>query len=169
MAVLHNRVSQKELKQRLFEETEARTTISFYHYFHIEDPKAFRDQLYQNLDELKVFGRIYIAHEGINAQVSVPQTNFPALTSYLYSIPALNGIRLNFAVDDDGKSFWVLKIKVREKIVADGIGDPTFDMDNRGRYVNAEEFNQLTADPDTIVVDMRNHYEFEVGHFENAI
>ncbi|MFL5810114.1 MAG: rhodanese-related sulfurtransferase [Flavisolibacter sp.] len=169
MAVLHNRVSQKELKQRLFEETEARTTISFYRYFHIEDPKAFRDQLYQNLDELKVFGRIYIAHEGINAQVSVPQTNFPALTSYLYSIPALNGIRLNFAVDDDGKSFWVLKIKVREKIVADGIEDPTFDMDNRGRYVNAEEFNQLTADPDTIVVDMRNHYEFEVGHFENAI
>jgi UPF0176 protein len=169
MAVLHNRISQKELKQRLLEETEPRTTISFYHYFHIDDPKSFRDQLYKNLDGLKVFGRIYLAHEGINAQISVPQSNFENLKIYLYSIEPLNGIRLNIAVDDDGKSFWVLKIKVRDKIVADGINDPEFDMRNKGKYVNAEQFNQLTNDRDTIVVDMRNHYEFEVGHFENAI
>ncbi|MDB5252982.1 MAG: rhodanese-related sulfurtransferase, partial [Flaviaesturariibacter sp.] len=88
---------------------------------------------------------------------------------YLHSIPALKGIRLNRAVDDDGKSFWVLKIKVREKIVADGINDPSFDMQNRGRYVNAAQFNELTEDPGTIVIDMRNHYEFEVGHFERAL
>ncbi|HUC80676.1 MAG TPA: rhodanese-related sulfurtransferase, partial [Flavisolibacter sp.] len=169
MAVLHNRVSQKELKQRLMEETDPRTTISFYHYFPIADPKAFRDELYRNLDVLKVFGRIYVAHEGINAQVSVPSHNFEAFKSYLYSIEPLNGIRLNIAVDDDGKSFWVLKIKVREKIVADGIDDPSFDMQNRGKYVDAERFNQLTDDPNTIVVDMRNHYEYEVGHFERAI
>ncbi len=169
MAVLHNRVSQKELKERLYQETEPRTTISFYHYFPISDPKLFRDELYLHLDRLKVFGRIYVAHEGINAQLSVPASNFEAFREYLYSIEPLNGIRLNIAVDDDGKSFWVLKIKVREKIVADGINDPSFDMQNRGRYVNAEEFNKLTEDPDTIVVDMRNHYEFEVGHFERAI
>ena len=58
---------------------------------------------------------------------------------------------------------------MRNKIVADGINDPSFDMANRGSYVNAEQFNELTNDPDTIVIDMRNHYEFEVGHFENAI
>ena len=62
--------------------------------------------------------------------------------SYLYSIEPLNGLRLNIAVDDDGKSFYVLDIKVRNKIVADGINDPAFDMANRGRYVNAEQFNQ---------------------------
>jgi UPF0176 protein len=169
MAVLHNRVSQAELKQRLFEEKEHRTTISFYHYFPIEDPKVFRDELYKNLDTIKVFGRIYVAHEGINAQLSVPDSHFDALKSFLYSIKPLEGIRLNIAVDDDGKSFWVLKIKVRDKIVADGITDPSFDMRNKGKYVNAEEFNQLTSDPDTIVVDMRNHYEYEVGHFVNAI
>ncbi len=169
MAVLHNRISQKELKQRLHQETEHRVTISFYHYFHIGDPKAFRDSLFKALHELRVFGRIYVAHEGINAQISVPQSNFEAFKSYLYSIEPLNGIRLNIAVDDDGKSFWVLKVKVREKIVADGIDDPTFDMRNRGKYVNADQFNKLTEDPDTIVVDMRNHYEYEVGHFQNAI
>jgi UPF0176 protein len=169
MALLHNRVSQEELKMRLMEESEHRTTISFYHYFFIEDPQAFRDELYRNLDGLKVFGRIYVAHEGINAQISVPDSGFDALKSYLYSIGPLDGLRLNIAVDDDGKSFWVLKIKVREKIVADGIEDPDFDMRNKGRYVNAEEFNALTSDPNTIVIDMRNHYEFEVGHFERAI
>jgi len=169
MAVLHNRISQKELKQRLSEETEPRVTISFYQYFHIGEPKLFRDDLYLELDKLSVFGRVYLAHEGINAQVSVPESNYQALKNFLYSIEALNGVRLNVAVDDDGKSFWVLKIKVRDKIVADGITDPHFDMRNKGRYVNAEQFNQLTNDTDTIVVDMRNHYEFEVGHFENAI
>ena len=169
MAVLHNRISQKELKERLHQEKEPRTTISFYHYFPINDPKQFRDELYLHLDKLSVFGRIYVAHEGINAQISVPASRLEELRNYLYSIEPLNGIRLNIAVDDDGKSFWVLKVKLREKIVADGINDPGFDMQNRGRYVNAESFNKLTDDPDTIVVDMRNHYEYEVGHFENAI
>jgi len=169
MAVLHNRISQKELKQRLLAETEPRTTISFYYYFPLADPKAFRDELFLHLDKLSVFGRIYVAHEGINAQISVPASNFEAFKTYLYSIQPLNGIRLNIAVDDDGKSFWVLKIKVREKIVADGIEYPGFDMENRGKYVNAEAFNRLAEDPETIVVDMRNHYEYEVGHFESAI
>ncbi|MBS1600498.1 MAG: rhodanese-related sulfurtransferase [Bacteroidetes bacterium] len=169
MATLHNRVSQKELKEKLYQETESRTTISFYRYFSIEDPKKFRDQLYQSLDALRVFGRIYIAHEGINAQASVPNSQFEAFKNYLNSISGLQDIRLNIAVADDGKSFWVLKIKVRDKIVADGISDPSFDMRNRGRYVNAEEFNKLTEDPSTIVIDMRNHYEYEVGHFDKAI
>lgn len=169
MAVLHNRISQKELKERLHQEAEPRTTISFYRYFGLPDPKAFRDALYKGLDALHVFGRIYVAHEGINAQISVPKSHLASLRDYLNSIEQLRDLRLNIAVDDDGKSFWVLKIKVRDKIVADGIEDPEFNMNNRGRYVNAEEFNRLTDDPETIVVDMRNHYEFEVGHFEKAI
>jgi UPF0176 protein len=169
MAVLHNRISQKELKERLMQETEFRKTISFYQYFPITDPQAFRDELYKHLHELNVFGRIYVAHEGINAQISVPESKFEAFRNYLYSIEPLYGLRLNIAVDDDGKSFWVLKIKVREKIVADGIDDPSFDMSRKGKYVDAEAFNRLTDDPNTIVVDMRNHYEYEVGHFERAL
>jgi UPF0176 protein len=110
-----------------------------------------------------------VAHEGINAQISVPQSNLEKFRQCIHAIPCLENLRLNTAVDDDGKSFWVLKIKVRDKIVADGIDDPSFDMRNKGKYVNAQQFNQLTDDPDTIVVDMRNHYEYEVGHFENAI
>jgi UPF0176 protein len=169
MATLHNRISQKELKEQLYQEKEARTTLSFYRYFPIKDPQVFRDQLFKSLFELKVFGRIYIAREGINAQVSAPVSRFEQFRACLDSIEHLTGIRLNIAVDDDGKSFWVLKIKVRHQIVADGIADPSFDMSKKGKYLNAEEFNELTEDPETIVVDMRNHYEYEVGHFETAI
>lgn len=167
--ILRNRISQEELKQKLYEEDFKRTTLSFYQYAHIEDPDAFRDDLYLNLYNMNAFGRIYVATEGINAQMSVPESEFENLRNYLYSFPFLNGIRLNVAVDDDGKSFWVLKVKVREKIVADGIDDPEFDMRKKGKYVDAERFNKLANDPDTIIVDMRNHYEYEVGHFENAI
>jgi UPF0176 protein len=169
MALLHNRVSQKELKEHLYQETEPRTTISFYQYHPIQNPQEFRDALYKGMHPLKVFGRIYVAHEGLNAQLSVPASSFEALKDFLYSFFFLDGIRLNIAVDDDGKSFWVLKIKVREKIVADGIDDATFSMERKGRYVDAREMNKLLQDPDTIVVDMRNHYEFEVGHFETAV
>ncbi|MEO6963761.1 MAG: rhodanese-related sulfurtransferase, partial [Puia sp.] len=169
MATLHNRISQKELKQRLLEETEPRTTLSFYRYFPIADPKQFRDELYLALSTMQVFGRIYLACEGINAQVSVPVSRMSDFRDYLESAEPLKGLRLNRAFFDNGKSFWVLKIKVREKIVADGIRDERFSMEKKGRYVNAETFNELTRDPETVVVDMRNHYEYEVGHFDNAL
>lgn len=169
MSVLHNRVSNQELKQKLYEESFPRTTISFYQYFSIQDPQAFRDELYRAFNAMKVFGRIYVATEGINAQISVPSHNFEVFKDFLYSYKHLNGIRLNIAVNDNGKSFWVLKIKVRDKIVADGIEDPNFSMENKGKYVNAQQMNQLLESPDTVVIDMRNHYEFEVGHFDNAI
>ncbi len=166
---LHNRVSRKELKDALLNDPTPRTTISFYCYFKIEDPAVFRNMLYRELKQLGVLGRIYVANEGINAQISAPSANLEALRAYLYTIEPLNGLRLNIAVDDDGKSFFVLDIKVRKKIVADGIEDSSFDMANKGKYVDAEQFNKLTENPDTVVIDMRNYYEYEVGHFENAI
>ena len=169
MSVLHNRVSNKELKEKLYEENFPRTTISFYQYFTIQDPLAFRDELYKGLNHLQVFGRIYIATEGINAQISVPTHLFEDFKTYLYSIKGLEGLRLNIAVNDNGKSFWVLRIKQRSKIVADGIEDASFSMENKGKYVNALQMNELISSPETIVIDMRNHYEYEVGHFVNAI
>lgn len=169
MAVLHNRVSNEDLKKFLMNENFHRITISFYKYFAIQNPQEFRDFLYKNLRELNVFGRIYLAKEGINAQISVPDFEFENFKTFLFSIEQLNNIRLNIAVDDDGKSFWVLKIKAREKIVADGIEDENFDMNKKGKYVNAKELNSLINNDDVIMVDMRNHYEYEVGHFVNAV
>ncbi len=166
---LYNRINGKELKEKIRQSTEPRTTISFYKYHHIGDPATFRDDLYKLLDQIRVLGRIYVAKEGINAQISVPTSQLDTFRTQLFSIDFLNGIRLNLAVDDNGKSFFKLKILVRKKIVADGLNDETFDVTNCGVHVNAEQFNQLADDPNTVVVDMRNHYESEVGHFKNAI
>lgn len=170
MPVLHNRISNEELKARMLAETEPRITISFYKYFNINDPHTFRDEMYVKFLELNVFGRIYIAHEGINAQISVPESNFEQFKEALYNFsPELDGLRLNIAIDDDGKSFWVLKMKVRSKIVADGIDDPNFNPSHIGTYLKAVQVNEMMERGDTIFVDMRNHYEYEVGHFENAL
>lgn len=170
MRILHNQISNKELKKLMLEEKEPRITISFYKYFHIDNPKEFRDELYLNFKEINVFGRVYIASEGINGQVSVPESNMDSFRDALYKADTqLNGIRLNIALDNDGKSFWVLRMKVRNKIVADGIDDPTFNPSNTGKYLNAKDFNKLTEQKNTIVVDMRNQYEFEVGHFKGAV
>ncbi|MEM1122378.1 MAG: rhodanese-related sulfurtransferase [Bacteroidota bacterium] len=166
---LYNKINGEELKKKMQESTEERVTLSFYQYAHIQAPKKFRDELYLMLDKLGVLGRIYIAKEGINGQVSVPANNFGAFKTDLYRIDFLQGIRLNIAIEDDGKSFFKLKIKVREKIVADGLDDAAFDVTKRGKHLGAAEFNELTDNPETIVVDMRNHYESEVGYFENAI
>lgn len=166
---LHNRIDKKVLRERLQQSAEERTTISFYQYANIENPQQFRDDLYKSLSEIGVFGRIYVANEGINAQISVLTSNLEKLKSHLDTISFLKDIRLNIAVDDDGKSFYKLIIKVREKIVADGLNDATFDVTDKGTHVRANEFNQLADDPNTVIVDMRNHYESEVGHFQNAI
>ncbi|MBK9983627.1 MAG: rhodanese-related sulfurtransferase [Saprospiraceae bacterium] len=166
---LHNKVNRDELRARIQKEEIRRTTLSFYAYAQIPDPDAFRDSFYKALQDLDVFGRIYVAHEGVNAQLSVPTRRLDELRTYLNTIPFLNNIRLNIAVEDNGKSFFTLAIKVREKIVADGLTDPDFDVRNSGVHLDAESFNQLTEDPETIVVDMRNHYESEVGYFEKAI
>lgn len=166
---LYNKIEGRLLKEKMLSLPEKRVTISFYKYHHILSPQQFRDELYVGLDTLNVLGRIYVAHEGINAQISVKEENIERFRNYLFSIPFLNQIRLNIAIQDDGKSFFKLKILVRKKIVADGLDDSSFDVTNSGIHVNAKEFNALTDDHDTIIVDMRNHYESEVGHFKNAI
>jgi UPF0176 protein len=169
MPVLYNRVNRDELKRRMQKSDEHRVTLSFYRYHKIANPRSFRNQLFRRWSSLGVFGRVYVAEEGINGQLSVPEAHFEAFKSDLYRIPWLNGVRLNTAVDDDGKSFYKLKIKVRDKIVADGLDDDNFDVTKRGKHLSAEEVNALLDNPETLVVDMRNHYESEVGHFEGAI
>jgi UPF0176 protein len=167
--LLHNRVNRQVLKQRIRESEEPRITLSYYKYTQLDDPQQFRNDLYELYQQLGVLGRIYVAREGVNAQISVPEPNFPAFREAMDAIPCFQNLRLNIAVEDDGKSFFALIIKVRDKIVADGIDDPAFNPSDTGQHLKADDWNRLSSDPDTIIVDMRNHYESEVGHFEGAI
>jgi UPF0176 protein len=168
MALLVNRIDKNILKQKLKEESFQRKTISFYRYVNIENPQALRDELFKKWAELNCFGRVYLAHEGINAQMSVPEQNWDAFVEFVNSISYFTNVAFKHAVDGNGKSFYKLIVRVRDKIVADGITDPQFDPSNTGTYLNAQEFNAAIEDPNTIVVDMRNHYESEVGRFDRA-
>jgi len=166
---LYNKLSAKQRAVLIDKAGKDRLTISFYQYFKIENPQLFRDQLFVEWDTLGVLGRTYVSFEGINAQLSVPAENFLALKKQLDAISFLKDIRLNVAVEQDNKSFLKLKIKVRNKIVADGLNDDSFDVTDIGVHLNAVEFNKMLADPNTVCVDMRNHYESEIGHFKGAV
>lgn len=166
---LYNTLSAEERKALIAESGEDRLTISFYKYAHIGNPQIFRNHLFIHWNELDVLGRIYVAREGVNAQLSVPATNFEAFKSHLDSISFLNNVRLNIAIEQDNMSFLKLKVKVRNKIVADGLNDDTFDVTDKGVHLGAEAFNEIIESEDTILVDMRNHYESEIGHFKNAL
>lgn len=167
--ILHNRVNKRELKERLMHEKTQRTTLSFYKYVKIENPELLRDEMYKFWSSLTVYGRIYFAKEGVNAQLSVPTNNFELFKQQLYSDERFTNVPFKIAVEDDGKSFYKLAVKVRNKIVADGLNDDSFDASNVGKHLSAKEFNDAMENPESIVVDMRNHYESEIGHFENAI
>lgn len=166
---LYNTLSAEERAQLIDEAGKQRLTLSFYAYAKIDNPKTFRDELFIAWNALDALGRIYVAKEGINAQMSVPADLFNEFRATLDRYDFLRGIRLNVAVEQDDHSFLKLTIKVRNKIVADGLNDETFDVTNKGIHLKAKEFNEFLADPNTIVVDFRNHYESEVGHFEGAI
>ena len=166
---LYNTLSAEERAILIDEAGKQRLTLSFYAYAKITDPKQFRDELFIAWNALDALGRIYVAHEGINAQMSIPAENIDAFRDTLEVYDFMKGIRLNVAIEHDDHSFLKLTIKVRHKIVADGLNDETFDVTNKGIHLKAQEFNSLLDDPNTIVVDFRNHYESEVGHFEGAI
>lgn len=166
---LCNRVDKKVLKEQIANSNERRMTISFYKYAQIGNPQVFRDYLYLHFDSVGVLGRIYVAHEGINAQMSVPEKNFEAFQKELEDIIFLRGIRLNIAVENKDDSFYKLIVKHRPKILADGLEDSNFDVTDKGLHLKADEFNELIQKENTILIDMRNHYETEVGHFKGAI
>ena len=166
---LYNKLSAIERAALIDEAGKDRLTISFYQYYKIENTKLLRDKLFLEWNALDVLGRIYVSYEGINAQLSVPSENFFALKDQLDTISFLKDIRLNVAIEQHNKSFLKLKVKVRNKIVADGLEDATFDVTDIGVHLNAEAFNKMLANPDTVCVDMRNHYESEIGYFEGAV
>ena len=166
---LYNKLSAKERAALIEEAGTERMTISFYQYANIGNPQVLRDHLFLTWNEMDVLGRIYVATEGINAQLSVPAPNFDKFKKHLDTISFLEDVRLNIAREQDNMSFLKLKVKVRKKIVADGLDDNTFDVTKKGVHVDAKTFNDLIEDPDTVLVDMRNHYESEIGHFKNAV
>ena len=166
---LYNKLSALERARIIDENSQERITLSFYKYFKLGNPSLFRDHLFIVWSDLDVLGRIYVAKEGINAQLSVPKENFEKFKISVSEIFPLKDIRLNIALEHFSKSFLKLTIKIRDKIVADGLDDSTFDVTRIGEHLDAKGFNEMLNDKDTICIDMRNHYESEIGFFKGAV
>jgi UPF0176 protein len=165
---LHNKLNRDQALEQLKAETFARKTISFYRYVIINNPQQFRDELFERFSQLNIYGRIYVAHEGINAQFSVPEHNLDVFVEMLNDLEVLKNMSLKIAIEESDLSFFKLVIKVRNQIVADGLSIDEYDVTNVGNHLDAEQWNSAIEDG-AIVIDMRNHYESEIGHFENAI
>lgn len=166
---LYNTLDREALLKRIENEPYPRVTLSFYRYVQLTDLEVFRDRLFADWEELGILGRIYLSGEGVNAQISVPVPNFEAFHQWMDAREAFRDMDLKIAVEDDKFSFVKLKVKVREKIVADGLDDDSFDVTNVGRHLSAREWNEAMESPDSVIVDMRNVYESEVGHFKGAL
>jgi len=162
--------SREEKKAAVAADGIERVTFSFYKYVRIEDPKKLQEELFGRWTELGCLGRIYVASEGVNAQMNVPKKNWDQFDAFMKSKKEFLGVPYKFAVEEgESSSFYKLIVRVKDKIVADGLDDESFDVTNTGEYLTAEEMNEYVDDPNAVVVDMRNIYEAEVGHFENAV
>ena len=166
---LRNHISKDEACKKLSEESFSRRVISFYRYVIIADPAALRHELFAEWQELGCLGRIYIAGEGINAQMSVPEPNFEKFRALLYTRKEFTDVPFKVGVEQKNNAFWKLTIKVKKQIVADGLAPADYDVTNVGTHLTAREFNAFLEEPETVVVDMRNNYESAIGRFETAL
>ena len=166
--LLHNKLNRAEAEKILATEKFNRLVISFYRYVEIENAKALRNLLFEEWSKLNVLGRVYLASEGINAQVSIPEPLLNRFRSLVDSVASLKGVAFNFGAEKNKLSFYKLAIKVKKQIVADGLKEVDFDLNNIGKKLSALDWNKK-MDDGAIVVDMRNHYESEVGHFNGAV
>ena len=92
---LYNKLSAKERAWIIDQNSQDRITLSFYKYFKIVNPSIFRDNLYIIWSKLDILGRIYVAKEGVNAQLSVPKDNFEKFKTSVNEITPFKNIRLN--------------------------------------------------------------------------
>lgn len=168
MPQLANKLNREQALQKLAAEPFARQTVSFYRYVSIENPQVLRDQLFLEWENLGVLGRVYLASEGINAQISVPRPKLETFRKLIDAHLLFANVEFKLAIEEPATSFWKLTIKVRKQIVADDLDPQSYDLSNVGTHLNAQEFN-AAMDRGAIVVDMRNKYESDIGKFENAI
>ena len=168
MSELYNKKNKEQLIKDLNQESEQRITLSFYKYVKLDNLLELRNSLYACWKNLNVLGRIYIAEEGINAQLSIPEKKLENFKKELYNYDYFKNIPFKIAIQED-LSFYKLIIKVKKEIVAYGISINDYNIEKTGVHLNAKEFNSMIGKPKSILIDMRNHYESEVGKFENAI
>ncbi|QCI26394.1 rhodanese-related sulfurtransferase [Buchnera aphidicola] len=169
MSLSCNIFSRKIINNDILIIHKSRINLSFYKYCNIDNLMTLKNNLYIVLNTLNVFGRIYISREGINAQISVLKKKYYIFKKSLkYLNVNFQKIHMNVSLDNT-QSFWMLKIKIRNRIVSDGLVNFQYNNDNTGKCLKYFQVYKMLNNSRTIFVDMRNIYEYNIGRLKNAI
>ena len=115
--LLHNKLNQVEAAKKIAEEDFNRTNLSFYKYIRINAPERLRELLFEEWEALGVLGRVYVAKEGINAQVSIPDFNLDAFKTRVKGFSHFKDLDFKEAIEKNNYSFFKLTIKVKECLI----------------------------------------------------
>ncbi len=142
--------------------------LLYYHYTFIEDPQSFKEEHLLWCKSLNLLGRIYVTQEGINGTVSGTINETETYMQGLKNNPKFKGII--FKIDEaENHVFKKMKIKIKNELVNFSLEDDVNPLEITGEYIEPAQFYERLSDPDTIVIDARNTYEYDLGHFKGAI
>jgi UPF0176 protein len=143
------------------------TICALYKFVRLDDFEDIQLKLRELMALLDVKGTILLAIEGINGTISGSQSSIDKVLKYLESDTRFCNLECKFSYSD-ATPFKRLKVKLKKEIVTLGVSniDP---LTSVGTYVSPDEWNELISDPDVVLIDTRNNYEFEIGSFEGAI
>ena len=141
---LHNKLNRAAAEKKISKELFNRTVLSFYKYVIIAETRFLRNYLFSGWKALGVLGRIYVAKEGINAQVSVPDHHLKNFRDFVDSVSYIKGLAFKSGLEKNNLSFLKLTVKVKSQIVADGLEAKEYDVTDPGKHLSAKDWNQLT-------------------------
>ncbi|MGM7701385.1 oxygen-dependent tRNA uridine(34) hydroxylase TrhO [Pseudalkalibacillus sp. Hm43] len=152
----------------MIEETNNYEILLFYKYVDIEDPEYFARKHLKFCKELGVFGRVLVAREGINGTVSGTLEQTEAYMKALHADPRFEDMEFKREASD-AHAFNRISVKARDEIVSLRLDDDLDPNEVTGRHLSPKEWKEALEDEDVIVLDARNDYEYDIGHFRNAI
>jgi len=140
---------------------------TFYKFVPLEEPTRLRQQLLEHCQQLHLRGTILLAPEGLNATVAGARDAIDALLTVLHSHPQIGDFPHQESTTE-AAPFERMKVKLKREIVT--LGRPEVNPnDQAGIYVEPQDWNQVIADPDVVLVDTRNDFEVELGTFKGAV
>ncbi|NIH16585.1 MAG: rhodanese-related sulfurtransferase [Buchnera aphidicola (Periphyllus lyropictus)] len=147
-----------------------RINFSFYKYFYIKDKIYIKNKIKKFFKKLEIFGRIYISSEGINVQANVLKKFFYIMKKFIYNLHLdLNNVFINIGIDNFKQSFFSLVIKIKKRIVNDNLKLSLLNSNYYPKYLDSKSVNKYLNNKNVIFIDIRNNYEYKIGHFKNSI
>jgi len=145
-------------------------TVAFYHFVTLDKKNNIQEHVYNFCEANNIKGTILLADEGINGTISGKEKNIRNFLIFIKKEGLFNGVFSKLEHKESWASknpFYRMKVRLKKEIVALGV-DGVSPTKNVGKYVKPEEWNNLISDPNTIIIDTRNHYEVDIGTFKNA-